>query len=199
MRGWDKELAYIWTNNVAPSRPSCSEIYVYTKYLRKLQTENKTKRLSLLVLGSTPEFRDWGFEEILDVFVVDKSENYYNTISREIRHKNIKETLYVTNWEDMHFEKTFDIIVGDLSLGNIEPSRFKDFIHNVNDALAEGGLFLGKSFLWREEEFAKTPKQIIDDYIRMSNLHPYTFINHQLALYCLDKKEHTIDFSKMYC
>lgn len=33
MSGWDRELATIWTNNVAPSRPSHSEMFVYTQYL----------------------------------------------------------------------------------------------------------------------------------------------------------------------
>jgi len=86
MSGWGRELATIWTNNVAPSRPSNSEMCVYTKYLRQLR-ETFRRRIKILILGSTPEFRDWGYEENLIIHVVDKSEDYYNTVSREIRHK----------------------------------------------------------------------------------------------------------------
>ena len=72
MSGWNKNLASIWTNNVAPSRPSNAEMCVYTKYLRELQSQCG-QRIKMLVLGSTPEFRDWGFEQAIDISVVDKS------------------------------------------------------------------------------------------------------------------------------
>ena len=197
MSGWGKELADIWTNNVAPSRPSCSELALYTKYLRKIQ-EIVDHPIKLLVLGSTPEFRDWGYDENMEVNVVDKSEEYYKQISREIRHKNLKENVYFLKWEDMHFDEKYDIIIGDLSIGNIEPTRFRDFLINIRDALSDNGVFMGKSFIWSDTELVKTPKEIVDDYKHSIHIHPYTFINHQLGLYCLDKIKYSIDFGKMY-
>lgn len=197
MSGWGKELANIWTNNVAPSRPSCSEICIYTHYLRKIQ-EKIHRPIKLLVLGSTPEFRDWGYDENLEIYVVDKSKDYYEQVSREIRHKNLKETVYYSAWEDMHFNEKFDIIIGDLSIGNIEPKKFKNFLNNIHNSLSSEGLFLGKSFIWSDDEPIKTPYQIISEYQNSIHIHPYTYINHQLGLYCLDKKNFTIDFEKMY-
>lgn len=197
MSGWGKELALIWTNNVAPSRPSHSEMCVYTKYLRKLQVMIR-RPVSLLVLGSTPEFRDWGYEENLLINVVDKSREYYEEVSRELRHKNLKENVFFSMWEDMEFDKKFDIIVGDLSIGNVEPLKFNKFLDCISMALSNEGIFLGKSFLWSETEPVKTPKQIIAEYARSNHIHPYTFINHQLGLYCLDKDKFSLDFGKMY-
>ena len=197
MGGWGKELATIWTNNVAPSRPSCNEMCVYTKYLREIQYK-KRQRLKLLVLGSTPEFRDWGYEENLDIYVVDKSEEYYHQVSREVRHKNLSETVFFMSWEDMKFSEKFDIIIGDLSIGNVNKSRFNDFLCNVRDSMTDDAVFLGKSFLWPEDEPIKAPKQIIEEYYASCRIHPYTFINHQLGLYCLDKEQYSIDFQKMY-
>lgn len=197
MSGWGRNLAQIWTNNVAPSRPSINELCIYTRYLRTLQN-NSTKPLELLVLGSTPEFRDWGFEQNMCVTVVDKSISYYHEISREVRHKNIKEALVISNWEDMQFDHTFDIIIGDLAIGNVAPARFEEFLDRIANALSPGGLFLGKSFFWDEETPIKTPEEILDDYQKVKYLHPYTFMNHQLGLYCLDKSKCLIDFSKMY-
>ena len=197
MSGWGKELADIWTNNVAPSRPSCSEMCVYTKYLRELQARIQ-RPVKLLVLGSTPEFRDWGYEENLLINVVDKSREYYEEVSREIRHKNLKENVYFSMWEDMEFDEEFDIIIGDLSIGNVEQSKFDKFLNCISMALSNDGFFLGKSFLWSEDEPVKTPKQIIDEYVRSNHIHPYTFINHQLGLYCLNKEKFSLDFGKMY-
>lgn len=197
MSGWGKELATIWTNNVAPSRPSCSEMCVYTRYLRELQKRIQ-RPVKLLVLGSTPEFRDWGYEENLLINVVDKSGEYYKEVSREIRHKNLKENVYFSLWEDMKFREEFDVIIGDLSIGNVEQSKFDKFLKCISMALSDDGIFLGKSFLWTEDEPVKSPKQIIDEYVNAKYVHPYTFINHQLGLYCLDKAKFSIDFSQMY-
>lgn len=197
MSGWGKKLAETWTNNVPPSRPSCSEICVYTSYLRRIQSAKK-ERIKLLVLGSTPEFRDWGYEENLDITVVDKSEEYYQAISREIRHKNIKEKLIISLWEDMELEEEYDIIIGDLAVGNIDGDRLDDFLKAVSSALLPGGYFIGKSFLWADDELVKTPHMIIEDYFKAPQMHPYTFINHQLGLYCLDKQTFQIDFTRMF-
>lgn len=197
LSGWGKDLAQIWTNNVAPSRPSCAEMCVYTKYLRQIQN-NVDRPIKLLVLGSTPEFRDWGYEENLSISVVDKSKEYYKEVTREIRHKNLKENLYVSSWEDMGFDDTFDIIIGDLSIGNIDPSKFEQFLLNISNTLSDEGFFLGKSFIWSPSERCKTPKQIIDEYRKSIHIHPYTFINHQLGFYCLDRVNYSIDFRKMF-
>jgi hypothetical protein len=197
LSGWGEMLAYTWTNNVPPSRPSINELCLYRKYLDKIR-ETKQKPIRILILGSTPEFRDWGFEENLDITVVDKSKDYYNVISRELRHKNIKETLIVSRWEDMEFTEEFDLIVGDLSVGNIEKERVDDFINAIYNALAPGGYFLGKSFFWTENDVVLTPKQIVMNFYHNKQVHPYTFINHQLGLYCLDRERFEIDFSSMY-
>lgn len=197
MSGWGERLAYTWTNNVPPSRPSINELCFYRKYLDKIR-EVKREPIRLLVLGSTPEFRDWGFEECLDITVVDKSKDYYDTISRELRHKNIKENLVISRWEEMVFSEEFDLIVGDLSIGNIEKERVDDFVGAIYSALNYGGYFLGKSFFWTENDVVLTPKQIILDFNNNKQIHPYTFINHQLGLYCLDREKFQIDFSRMY-
>lgn len=60
---WGKELAICWTRMVGPSRPTISELAIYTKYTRILQS-NLNRRLKILILGSTPEFRDWAFKKI---------------------------------------------------------------------------------------------------------------------------------------
>lgn len=197
MSGWGEKLADIWTNNVAPSRPSCSEVCVYTKYLNLLR-QKINRKIKLLILGSTPEFRDWGYDEDLDITVVDKSQRYYNNISRELRHKNIKEKLYIQSWEDMCFPDSYDIIIGDLAIGNVDPDRFDDFLQNVDAALSLDGIFMGKSMIWNEKEPVYMPSEIVRRYKDSVHIHPYTYINHQLAMYCLDRKTNMLDFGEMY-
>ena len=197
MSGWNSQLAELWTNNVPPSRPSPDEMVVYTKYLRQLQ-QKKTHPIRLLVLGSTPEFRDWGYEQHLSVSVIDQSADYYHTISRELRHKNTTEKLYISRWEDMLFENEFDLIVGDLAIGNVQADLFDLFLYRISNALTSDGIFMGKSFFWSEDLLSCTPSEIAESYKAKRYLHPYTYMNHQLGLYCLNKDKEYIDFSKMY-
>lgn len=197
MSGWGRDLATLWTNCVPPSRPSYAEMWIYTNYLNKLR--RFFNPVKLLVLGSTPEFRDWGYDENLEISVIDQSKDYYEVISRELRHKNLQETLFISKWEEMTFPHKFDIIIGDLAIGNIQPEMFDVFLENVKNALSQFGLFMGKSFLWKDDEQIKTPAQIIREYNDSEKVHPYTFINHQLGLYCLNKESNLINFGQMYC
>lgn len=69
-KGWNGNLARVWTKMVGPSRPTISELSVYSKYARLIQKSSNHK-LNLLVLGSTPEFRDWGYENNFEITVMD--------------------------------------------------------------------------------------------------------------------------------
>lgn len=198
MGTWDSRLAETWTYCVPPSRPSALEMAYYTRYAEKLR-EERGQRLRVLALGSTPEFRDWACDLNYDLTVVDKSESYHRTITRELRHKHLVERLVVCRWEDMDFCSEFDVVVGDLAVGNVEPSRFVDFASAVARALVPGGLFMGKSFIWPEGTAHETVEDILADYRQNGRgCHPYTFINHRLGLCVLDRQRRTINFADMH-
>jgi len=190
--GWDLKLAKIWTKMVGPSRPTISELCVYTKYAHCL-LEHKKKRLKLLVLGSTPEFRDWGFEENMEVTVVDFSEDYHNAINREIRHKSMtengrgKENIIFSKWQDIKSLNEYDIIIGDLVIGNLKPEELDGFFKTIATALTSDGLFLGKSFFVPHDYVKKTPKELVLDYYEGAPYHPYSSLVFGLTMYCIDE------------
>lgn len=199
--GWGKLLAEKWTNMVGPSRPTISELAVYTKYAHLLMN-NKGRRLNLLVLGSTPEFRDWGYEENMHVSVIDSNLDYHVAISRELRHKcivyNNTEKLYIKRWEDMDFEDEFDIIIGDLAIGNVIPAELPNFIKKVSLALKSDGLFLGKSFFVPDNYSPITPKELVERYnANYSQYHPYSCLAFDLTMYCINSN-HLLDFNYQY-
>lgn len=200
-KGWNSNLALLWTRMVGPSRPTISEICIYTKYTHELQ-EKLNRRLDILILGSTPEFRDWAFEENMKVTVIDGNIDYHNEISRELRHKSIideqEERLVVKRWEDMDFDNEFDIIIGDLAIGNIQPNKLEQFIVNVQKGLRRGGLFLGKSFFVPKGYKTTTPEELVKNYYSQgSYYHPYSFLVFDLTMYCIDKNN-MLDFKVMY-
>lgn len=200
--GWNNDLACLWTKMVGPSRPTVSELTVYSKYAHALM-EKKKRRLKLLVLGSTPEFRDWGFEENMEVWVMDANLDYHNTINREIRHKCIidsehyKESVVCGFWQDMDFIDEFDIIIGDLAIGNIPPERLEEFISKVKTALTKDGMFLGKSFFVPDDYKKVDFKELMKDYYNGAPYNPYSFLAFHLTMHCLDENN-MLNFKKQY-
>lgn len=45
----------------------------------------------------------------------------------------------------MTFDKQFDLIIGDLAIGNVDPDLFHVFLQNVNKSLSKMVSFLGKA------------------------------------------------------
>ena len=161
---WNKDLALLWTRNLPPCRPSFSEMYIYTKYLRKKQKKYPDRKIQLLILGSSAEFRDWGHQENMNVTIIDCSEEYHNTIKREMKHKHAEETLILNRWQDMSFHKEFDLIVGDLIIGNLYPNEVPPFLERIKDALMDDGYFMTKSFFRKDLEEIKSLDRIFKDY-----------------------------------
>lgn len=195
--GWNENLALTWTKMVGPSRPTISEISIYLKHIRKLQSIKKSK-LKMLVLGSTPEFRDLGFEENIDITVLDCNSDYHYAINREIRHKSLigGENVIFQKWQEMNFHNQFDIIIGDLVIGNIHPNELEKFLKKVNKALTIDGLFLGKSFYLEKDYKVIDPIEMVREYYNGHPYHPYSAFTYNLAIYVL--KDNTLVFKEMY-
>lgn len=199
---WGKDLAICWTRMVGPSRPTISELAIYTKYIRILQS-NLNRRLKILILGSTPEFRDWAFEENMDVTVMDYSVEYHETISREIRHKCIvekkegREKFICKNWIELDETDKYDVIIGDLVIGNIPPKQLDEFLFKVSIALKKDGLFLGKSFFVPRNYKIITPEELIRQYYNGPPYHPYSALSFDLTMYSIDENN-ILSFKKQY-
>lgn len=197
MNNWNKNLAKIWTKMVGPSRPTISELAIYQKHIRRLQLLSK-HQLKMLVLGSTPEFRDLGYEENLDVTVMDCNPDYHKAINRELRHKEIlsKEKVIFCKWQELAYKEEFDIIIGDLVIGNIPPDNLELFIKSTARALKQNGLFLGKSFYVDRNYVPLSPKQLCARYYSGYPYHPYSYFAYDLTIYVLENNR--LVFKKMY-
>lgn len=195
-KGWNGQLAITWTKMVGPSRPTISELAIYDKWAKLVQSK-LNRQLKLLVLGSTPEFRDWGYENNFNITVMDCNKDYHEAISREIRHKCIKENIIIEKWQDLNAENEYDIIIGDLAIGNIPPEKLQDFIKRVSVALTEYGLFLGKSFYANKTHKPLSPKQIVEKYYNGSPCHPYSAFVYDLTMNCIDENN-MLSFPKQY-
>ena len=193
---WGSELASLWTRQVPPSRPTPGEIARFTRFARTLQAKF-SRRLDLTILGSTPEFQDWGFQEYFNVTVVDKSPEYHQAIRREVRHKESSPRLVVNLWEELNLPDSADLVVGDLTFGNVPRDRFQDLLWSVYRTLRPEGLFMGKNVFQ-----PITPLPDLDEtlarYRSGPRFHPYSALAYFFAMDVFDSESQTIDFQKLF-
>ena len=190
---WDKTLSHKWTNMTWPNRPSVSELSIYTKHLRYYQIKNKN--IKCLILGSNVEYRDWAYEEYLNVSIMHNNEEYHLATYRELRHKNAPYKLILKNWQEISFDDEYDIIVGDQLIGNTPKENIDNFLKRVSKSLKENGLFLSKSYYIPQNYKTKTTEQIFSDYYKFADgVNPLAYCGFDLTCTCLDKDNY-VDFS----
>ena len=165
---WTADYARTWHSMKAPSRPSKSEIDIYGEYFELVKKKkSSTIAPNVLILGSTVEFRQLAYSKGFVVYVIDYSQDYYEEISKEIDPQiKEKETFIHANWLQManilgQEEIQFDIIIGDLAVGNVSPNCLSTFFDNIEKLLSSDGLFLGKS-VYKFSNDNTNKEQIID-------------------------------------
>lgn len=192
---WNKEISHKWTNMTWPNRPSVSELALYTSVLKQSNLLFPHKK-SCLVLGSNVEFRDWAFEENLDVYLMQNNDDYHLATYRELRHKEAPYTLIYEDWKNINFNNRFDFIVGDESVSNLDTTNIEPFIKNVANSLTNNGYFFSRTYLKPKNYLAKTIEQIFEEYSKVQHLNPLAYCIFDLTMLCLDKNNY-VDFHKL--
>lgn len=195
---WTESIAKIWTNYVPPCRPSRFELDTCGLWLEKLRKiKGTTPRI--LILGSTTEYRDWAYEERCDVTIIDNSLEYHNAISEERTHKNWQEKLIIEDWQSISFVEKFDMIVGDLIIGNLLIEEIDPFLRSINKALVREGLFLTKSFFFSQPVNDTVLIKEFKEYEeRFPYLDPFPILAYSLASNCVNEKSFLLEFEKMF-
>lgn len=147
--GWDADVAAFWENIYVPARPSTSEIEFYRKYF-KYKKKFISIKPKVLILGSTEALIKLAIDEHFDIYIVDNSKSYCDTVLKKFEECNTKITPIYCSWEDMEENNEiknikFDIIIGDMSIGNISHNNIEKTIATISSLLKTNGLWLGKS------------------------------------------------------
>ena len=137
-----------WSCVLPPNRPGPEFLRIVQKELERLPTNAR-----IAVLGSTPEFRD----SILsagrfDSLVFDKSAAFYQLMSEHMLYpKETPENLVYGDWLQTlkDFENYFDLVLSDLTWGNIPFNQQEQFGSIVAESLRSGGRLIDRVLVHR--------------------------------------------------
>jgi SAM-dependent methyltransferase len=170
---WEKQQsnwwAYFWGGVKSPWRPSKKEILFFKNFIKKLL--NKKKYLEVLILGSTPEFRDMLFGlRGVKVTLIDLNLTAKKGMDQLCRISDKKEKLIIGDWLKMNHllpHHYFDVVMNDEGFENVDLKKHDLLYCNIAKALKPDGYFLSgracledfrKSFLTFGQFFAKHKK-----------------------------------------
>lgn len=164
---WDA-LARSWSNFLSPCRPDKEDLEAIQEHLQR-RISNGEPCGRLLILGSTPEFRDLIPQMGIDVTIIDQNQSMVDFMQRLQLAPNSKETVVLEDWFSYlpKAEKQFDVILCDLTQSNIPYDKRQEFYRSVASALVPGGEFIDRIYKYDEPDMC-VPLESIADRIKSS-------------------------------
>ncbi|MBW2977813.1 class I SAM-dependent methyltransferase [Candidatus Woesearchaeota archaeon] len=175
--------------------PEKKDMQIFTKFFKQSLKNQKLKKAKVLILGSTPKMRDLAAKFNSDITLIDVSKEIIKGMTKLIKHKK-KERKIQGNWFKTPFkDNEFDIILGDLVLGNVGAKDLNRFLKEVNRVLKPDGEWIHRIFFvpdkWKYEPIDNTLKKFEKWKDRKKALEPYLFFN------TYDPKTHLVSTSKI--
>ncbi|MEX0921419.1 MAG: hypothetical protein WDZ84_01470 [Rhodovibrionaceae bacterium] len=129
-----------WDLVIPPSRPSVEQLQILRAFLR-----SDSRIATAAVLGSTVEYINLLQQFEVKTYVFEKDTYYYEQRKVDLFSKQTP-SLVVGDWRGTldNYQGRFDIIVSDLTSGNIPYFEQGLFWKKISYALAPGGLFFDK-------------------------------------------------------
>jgi hypothetical protein len=140
MKIWSKHST--WDFVLPPSRPDDFQLGL----IRETVLKYDSSTICVGILGSTPEFRDLLYElNVKNIIVFDKSEDFYKKMS-DYRIYTNSEIFVKGNWLNTlpEYNNYFDILLSDLTAGNVPYSERKKFYSLIAQSLKSNGRFIDK-------------------------------------------------------
>lgn len=143
---WRTEFARAWVKYwVPPARPTPSEL----KKTRELIVAYRKKHpdASVLILGSTSEYRDMMVELGIIPTIVDFSNENFRILSGAMKYRRVRQKLVIADWRTMRLGKKFDIILGEAAINVVPKPDWEKFLSSVTRHLKAGGLYIAKTWI----------------------------------------------------
>jgi ubiquinone/menaquinone biosynthesis C-methylase UbiE len=207
MKAW-KNVAnkYLVQKRSSHFAPQPEELVVFSRLSKKIFQKRlfQKKRPSLLVLGATPEFRDWGLQNNCDVFAVDINPEMIENVKKFLYIKDRRqEKMLIGDWLKLPIEDgSIDFVVGDVSLNNLPYNKFPKVLAELKRVLSPDGLICVKEVIYpKTSDGIPNFKRSVTLYRKgkLSTKEFYVFnrfYNFRSAAY--DKKTHKLYAEKVF-
>lgn len=148
---WD--YADFWKNFREPARPNPSEIKILAPYINA--------QTNVLILGSTPEYRDLCAVKNAKVTVVDYDQATYQSLTKLMQQSAHQETFIYSDWLNADLAPEYDLILGDHVINLIVQDKLPQLFQNILKALRN------KDSLWitRLITFEGLKRQTLQDIL----------------------------------
>jgi hypothetical protein len=183
-----KEFVKYWKYYREPSRPSKSELEFIEEKIKE-----KGHSVNVLILGSTPEYREICGRLGIGVTCLDFSRFNYDWIGKEVKHKPV-ERFIEGNWLTAKTKDKFDIILGDNVIQVVRKEDTESLLRNISTMLKKEGYFMPRSFV-RDKDEDYTGESAIKEYReKWSNEGLYRGTVRNLFVSLVDKKTDSFMF-----
>jgi ubiquinone/menaquinone biosynthesis C-methylase UbiE len=151
----------------APGKPTEQERKIFFKFFKDCLKLCKTEKPKALVLGATPSVRDELAKLDVDVTLLDLNPVMVKAMNKLVTH-NKQEKYVKGSWLDIPFkEGTFDIVAGDLVVGNIDLKNNDKFVKEVSRVLKPHGFWIHRIF-WIPDNWVKlSVEEILKKFSKM--------------------------------
>jgi ubiquinone/menaquinone biosynthesis C-methylase UbiE len=159
MKNGKKQLWKGISNNfnkfLSPSRPSNDDLSNYTKLIKQ-SVLNKTNP-KIMLMGSTLELRRLlylaNFLYDAEIYCLDVNQNMYKAMKDSlVKSDKYKEIYFKRSWLDTKFpDKTFDLIIGDEVVYNVNSKLHKSLFAEINRILKKDGKWIMRHDLYKDD------------------------------------------------
>ena len=208
---WDQEVADFWQSVFPPACPSKSELLFYAKYFNEVK-QHCHVQAKVLILGSTKKLIELALQNHFFVTVVDSSEDYCRSVIDSINMGESRDhcNVVICDWANMHSHENlkgnrYDIIIGDMAIGNIRPLDFERTIQSISNLLKNNGYLLGKNLYQFSQEISlNSVKESVKNLLLSNNkLTEETFFSstvYDIVMFSFateNRNKNTIKYHKM--
>ncbi|MCD4761315.1 class I SAM-dependent methyltransferase [bacterium] len=204
LKNWDSQWGSLFKSRVNnrdeyPAGPAAGPGILAKYHQYYDQATQGIKEPSVLVLGSTPELRDYALSQGAKLSILDQNEEVMKNMTSIMKYKDSKnEKKVIGNWLEMPFENNnFDLVWGDGITNNVLfKEHSKLFTEIVRILKSNGHLLLRDDFIDPKEDKLSIMDSI--EWAHKNKMHKYDLF-FKLYAYStdghIDHEKHLIDMA----
>lgn len=161
---WD--ASDFWKLYTTPARPHESELALLDPHLKS--------NTNILILGSTPEFRDLCIDKGTQTTVIDYNPETYHALAKLMKQKDkIQQEHFIEgSWQDSDAHNKYDVILGDHILNVTDPNSWDQILSKLHAALKPTGKFFMR-VITQSNKPLKPIKEIIETARGTNDINKY--------------------------